>query len=156
MKFRSVGPHLSQSPSGRCRGLLKLTLVTEPVLNHTQVEMVRVNLDGAVKRSDGNGVFESRTQPTHEFFSGYRYANERTLASVLGKWYPVKSYTALMPRRGKSIDWRLDIEYLTRAAEAFPAGVSASPPSSRSKIRRVPRQCMTRCVPHSPRLAWRW
>ena len=123
VKFPFRWPASLAEPSGKCRGLLKLTLVTEPVVNYAHgVEMVRVNLDGAVKQSDENGVFESRTQPTHEFFSGYRYANERTLASVLGKWYPVKSYTALMPRgRGKSIDWRLDIDYLTRAAEAFPA-----------------------------------
>ncbi|CDK01836.1 MULTISPECIES: S8 family serine peptidase [Microbacterium] len=123
VKFPFRWPDSLSDTNGKCRGLLKLTLVTEPIINYAHgVEMVRVNLDGAVKQSDENGVFESRAQPTHEFFSGYRYANERTLASVLGKWYPVKSYTARMPNgRGKSTDWRLDLEYLTRAAESFPA-----------------------------------
>lgn len=123
VKFPFRWPDSLSGADGNCRGLLKLTLVTEPIINYAHgVEMVRVNLDGSVKQSDENGVFENRVQPTHEFFSGYRYANERTLASVLGKWYPVKSYTARMPKgRGKSTDWRLDLEYLTRAAEALPA-----------------------------------
>lgn len=108
--------------NGKCKGRVRLTLVTRPRLNFAHGdEMVRVNLDASLKQADENGDFQSRSQPTHEFFSGYTYANERALASQLGKWFPIKSYELNMPRgRGVSSDWTLEINYLTRASEAMP------------------------------------
>lgn len=122
VQFPFRWPDSLVSNDGKCRGLLKLTLVTQPIINYAHgAEMVRINLDGAVKQSDEDGKFEKRTQASHEFFSGYRYANERTLSTILGKWCLVKHYAARMPKgRGKSPDWHLDIDYLTRAAEPFP------------------------------------
>lgn len=116
-------PESLTSPEGKCRGLIRLTLASQPVLNPAHGwEMVRINLDGAIKQADIDGQFEGKVQPTHQFFSGYRYATERTLASVLGKWYPVKSYERRIPNGiGESSDWELDIDYLTRAAEGIPA-----------------------------------
>lgn len=110
------------NPNGSCRGNVRLTLVTRPVLNHAHgAEMVRVNLEAALRQAEPDGTFVSRTEATHEFFSGFRYANERTLATLLGKWFPVKTYTARMPHgRGKSSDWKLEVNYLTRAGEGFP------------------------------------
>lgn len=126
VEFPFTWPQSLTTAEGKCRGAVRLTLVAQPFLNSAHGwEMVRVNLDGAVKQADENETFRQRSQPTHEFFSGYRYATERTLASVLGKWYPIKSYGTTMPRGvGKSSNWRLDIDYLTRAAEGPPeAGV---------------------------------
>lgn len=104
---------------GQSRGRVRLTLVARPQLNYVHgAEMVRLNLDAALKQADENGKFQRRSQPTHEFFSGFRYANEKTLATELGKWFPIKSYGLEMKRgRGVSSDWKLEINYLTRAGE---------------------------------------
>ena len=123
VEFPFRWPDSLTSPEGKCRGRVKLTLVSQPVLNSAHgSEMVRINLDGAVKQADVNDRFSGRVEPTHQFFSGFHYATERSLAGVLGKWYPVKSYERYIPRGiGDSGDWRLDIDYLTRAAESIPA-----------------------------------
>lgn len=104
---------------GESRGRVRLTLVARPQLNYAHgAEMVRLNLDAALKQADENGKFQRRSQPTHEFFSGFTYANEKTLATELGKWFPIKSYGLEMKRgRGVSSDWKLEINYLTRAGE---------------------------------------
>ena len=120
VEFPFRWPDSLTTADGKCRGLVRLTLATQPVLDPAHGwEMVRINLDGAIKQSDANGRFQGKVVPTHQFFSGYRYATERTLASVLGKWYPVKTYERRIPNGiGESADWRLDIDYLTRAAES--------------------------------------
>lgn len=107
---------------GKSRGRVRLTLVSQPTLNHVHGdEAVRVNLDGALKQLDPrSGLFGSQVRPTHEFFSGYSYANERTLATELGKWFPIKSFERTMRGVGRSADWQLEIGYLTRAAEELP------------------------------------
>jgi len=117
VEFPFTWPDSLSTSDGNCRGILRLTLVAEPFLDPAHGwEMVRLNLDGSVKQAKRDGKFEQRSRPTHEFFSGYRYATERTLSSVLGKWYPIKSYARRMPRGvGSSTDWRIDIDYLTRA-----------------------------------------
>lgn len=116
-----VWPESLVSSTGKCRGKVRMTLVTQPILDHAHgAEFVRVNLDASLRQSE-NGRYATRTEPMHEFFSGYRYAQERTLATLLGKWFPIKSYTARMPRgRGSSRDWRLEVDYLTRAGVEFP------------------------------------
>lgn len=108
--------------SGKCRGGVQLTLVARPVVRYAHgEELVRVNLDASLKQADEEGRFQRRTSATHEFFSGNRYATERSLATELGKWFPIKSYSTSMPRgRGESPDWMLEIGYLTRAGEEFP------------------------------------
>ncbi|AYF96917.1 S8 family serine peptidase [Protaetiibacter intestinalis] len=115
-------PDSLTSPTGSCRGRVKFTLVAEPTLDHAHgVEAVRVNLEGAIKQLDPDkGHFEGRLQPTHELFTGVTHANERTLITELGKWFPVKSFETTMRGRGKSSDWILEIEYLTRAATKIP------------------------------------
>jgi len=117
-------PDSLTSATGSCRGRVKFTLVAEPTLDHAHgVEAVRVNLEGAIKQLDPEeGRFEGRLQPTHELFTGVTHANERTLVTELGKWFPVKSFERTMRGRGKSSDWILEIEYLTRAAVQIPEG----------------------------------
>lgn len=107
---------------GRCRGSVRLTLAAQPIVSVAHGwERVRVNLDGALKQADEEGRFSSQLEATHQFFTGFTYANERTLSTELGKWYPIKSYRRAMPRGiGKSADWRLDINYLTRAGVDLP------------------------------------
>ncbi|ASD20865.1 hypothetical protein B7495_01025 [Cryobacterium sp. LW097] len=126
IEFPFTWPRSLSDAEGSCRGLLRLTIVARPTLNYVHGdEMVRINLDAAVKQADENGRFSRKTQPTHQFFSGFTYANERTLATELGKWYPIKSYEAAMPRGvGRSTDWTLEVDYLSRAGERPPeAGV---------------------------------
>ncbi|SMQ68379.1 S8 family serine peptidase [Agreia sp. VKM Ac-1783] len=126
IEFPFTWPRSLADSEGSCHGLLRLTIVARPTLNYVHGdEMVRINLDAAVKQADENGRFARKTQPTHQFFSGFTYANERTLATELGKWYPIKSYEAAMPRGvGRSTDWTLEVDYLSRAGERPPeAGV---------------------------------
>lgn len=115
-------PDSLTSADGKCRGRIKLTLVSQPTVNHAHGdEAVRVNLEAALKQLDPRkGTFASTVKPTHEFFSGFTYANERTLMTELGKWFPVKSFERTMRGVGKSSDWMLEIGYLTRAAETLP------------------------------------
>jgi hypothetical protein len=120
--FRFQWPSSLTDSDGKCRGRIKLTLVAQPTLNHAHGdEAVRVNLDGALKQLDPRtGRFASQVRPTHEFFSGFTYANERSLMTELGKWFPVKSFERTMRGVGKSSDWLLEIGYLIRAAEGLP------------------------------------
>ena len=109
-------------PGGSCRGRVQLTLVTRPALNYVHGhELVRVNLEAALQQAGDDGTFIGRVTATHQFFSGFRYANERTLATELGKWSPIRTYQRTIPRGvGRSADWRLELNYLTRASEALP------------------------------------
>ncbi|MBX9471070.1 S8 family serine peptidase [Microcella sp.] len=115
-------PDSLTSTDGKCRGTIKLTLVSQPKLNHAHgSEAVRINLDGSLKQLDPrSGSFGSQVRPSHEFFSGYTYANERTLMTELGKWFPIKSFERTMRGVGRSSDWLLEIGYLTRASELLP------------------------------------
>ncbi|OUE20868.1 Subtilase family protein [Clavibacter michiganensis] len=152
VEFPFRWPDSLTSPEGKCRGRIKLTLVAQPTLNYAHgMEMVRVNLDGALKQSAEDGRFLSQVQPTHQFFSGYRYANERNLATTLGKWFPVKSWERTMPRGvGRSGDWRLDIDYLTRAGESisesgirFAAVLTVEDPTGEASVHEDMRASLT-------------
>ncbi len=152
VEFPFRWPDALTSPEGKCRGRIKLTLVAQPILNYAHgVEMVRVNLDGALKQSTEDGRFLAQVQPTHQFFSGYRYANEKNLATMLGKWYPVKSWERVMPRGvGRSGDWRLDIDYLTRAGETisesgirFAAVLTVEDPTGEAPVHEEMRASLT-------------
>lgn len=114
--FPFTWPASLTTSEGKCRGLLGLTLVAEPVLDYAHgAEAVRVNIDAVVRQADQAGRFSSRATATHEFFSNYRYAREFRLTNVLGKWYPVKTFLARMPEgRGSSADWEISFDYLTR------------------------------------------
>lgn len=122
VEFPFTWPPSLVTPEGACRGNVRLTLATQPSISNVHGwERVRVNLDGAIKQANANGKFSKKSESTHQFFSGYTYANERTLSTELGKWYPLKSYGKSIPRGiGESADWRLDVNYLTRAGETIP------------------------------------
>lgn len=122
VEFPFTWPPSLVTSEGACRGNVRLTLATQPSMASAHGwERVRVNLDGAVKQADANGTFNSKADPTHQFFSGFTYANERSLSTELGKWFPLKSYGRSIPRGiGVSADWRLDVNYLTRASESIP------------------------------------
>lgn len=122
VEFPFTWPPSLVTPEGACRGNVRLTLATQPAIANVHGwERVRVNLDGAIKQANANGTFNSKAEATHQFFSGFTYANERSLSTELGKWFPLKSYGRSIQRGiGESADWRLDVNYLTRAGEAIP------------------------------------
>lgn len=122
VEFPFTWPPSLVTSEGACRGNVRLTLATQPAIANVHGwERVRVNLDGAIKQANANGTFNSKAEATHQFFSGFTYANERSLATELGKWFPLKSYGRSIQRGiGESADWRLDVNYLTRAGEAIP------------------------------------
>lgn len=126
IRFGFQWPQSLTSSEGKCFGTVRLTVCTNPMINPVHgAERVRVNLDCALQQANPDGTFSSQLHPTHEFFSDFRYANERTLTRTLGKWSLTKAFSRDIKRgSGKSSDWQIAIDYLTRAGEALPeAGI---------------------------------
>lgn len=122
LEFKFAWPSSLVLPGGKCQGDVKLTLVSSPPLNHKYgAEFVRVNIDAALQQEQPNGGFKSGLEPTYVFFSKDDKASEADLIEHKFKWSPVKVFGTSMPKgRGKSSNWRLMINYLTRSGESLP------------------------------------
>jgi hypothetical protein len=124
--FRFTWPPSMVLANGECRGSAKLTLVSTPPLNpRFGSEFVRVNIDAVLQQED----FDKEDKPGWRKRLDAIYLPGSAEAPVIEaermehglKWSPVKAYAKTMPRGvGKSSNWRLFINYLTRAAEDMP------------------------------------
>jgi len=96
--------------------------VSSPPLDHKYgAEFVRVNIEAALQQEQPNGGFKSGLEPTYVFFSKDDKVTEAELIEHKFKWSPVKVFGTSMPKgRGKSSNWRLMINYLTRSGESLP------------------------------------
>ncbi len=115
-------PSLVQS--GNCRGQAKLTLVARPVLDYRHGdERIRVNVDASLMQLQADGGYKGQLKSV--FASPRSFGEprrEQDLLKEASKWQVIKSSQVVMPRgRGTSSQWKLVIEYLTRANEALPA-----------------------------------
>jgi len=126
LEFRFAWPPSLVGPNGKCRGDVRLTLVATPHLN-TQFgeELIRANIEAALQQEQPNGKYKSELEPTYVFFSKDQKTTEADLIEHKFKWSPVKVFEAHMPKgRGKRSNWRLVVNYLTRADETLPeAGI---------------------------------
>ena len=113
-------------PGGKCRGKAKLTVVSTPPLDtRFGSEFVRVNLNATLQqedpKADGTSGWKGRLNPIYlpKASEGRRIEAERIAHDL--KWSPVKGFEKTMPRGvGKSSNWRLFVEYLTRSQEEIP------------------------------------
>jgi hypothetical protein len=122
LQFNFAWPRgLVDQETGACRGDIRMTLVYRPTLNRDfGSEFVRVNVD-AYLRQEHKGKYVSRVKqaflPDEE---GGHFEHELIEHGL--KWWPIKVYSAQFPKgKGKSSNWRLNVESLVRSTESFPA-----------------------------------
>jgi hypothetical protein len=110
---------------GSCRGYARLTLVARPILAYEHGdERVRVNIDAKLMQQQAGGGYKSALSPTNGPARSKAARLERDLLNEELKWQVVKSFDARFRGRGSRSNWRLLVEYLTRAEESLPtAGV---------------------------------
>lgn len=123
LTFPFSWPEVLTKEDGHCRGFARLTLVTQPPLDYRfGAELVRVNVSARLQQSTDEGKYQGRLHETYLPSSGDEAIYESELIEQGFKWSPVKTYGANMPRGiGKSSNWRLVVDYLTRANESIPA-----------------------------------
>ena len=120
--FRFVWPSSLVSPSGQCRGSAKLTLISTPPLDpRFGSEFVRVNVEAALQQEQSDGRWKGRLDALYLPGRTETPVDEAELIEHGLKWSPVKVYAKSMPRGvGESSNWRLSVNYLTRAGEEMP------------------------------------
>ncbi|MFF8802438.1 MULTISPECIES: S8 family peptidase [unclassified Methylobacterium] len=126
ISFRFAWPTSLVNPDGKCRGAARLTLISTPPLDpRFGSEFVRVNIDAALQQEevDANGIphWRGRLDPVYLPGAAERRAMEAERIEHGLKWSPVKMFSKTMPIGvGRSSNWRLFVEYLTRAGERMP------------------------------------
>lgn len=124
--FNFTWPASLVQSDGKCRGSARLTLVSTPPIDpRFGSEFVRINVDAALQQEDfdkvGKPRWKGRLDPI--------YLPDKTESPVVEaeriehglKWSPVKAFSKVIPNGiGKSSNWRLFVEYLTRAGEQVP------------------------------------
>lgn len=126
--FRFAWPPSLVGADGKCRGAARLTLVSTPPLDtRFGSEFVCVNLDAALQQEDfdkdGDAHWKGRLDPIYLPDKADRPGIEAERIEHGLKWSVVKAYAKTIPRGvGKSSNWRLFVNYLTRAAEEMPEG----------------------------------
>ncbi|MEQ1801894.1 MAG: S8 family peptidase [Gammaproteobacteria bacterium] len=122
LTFHFSWPDVLTGADGRCRGYARLTLVTSPPLDYRyNAELVRVNVNARLQQATEDGKWKKQLYDTYLPASGDEALYESERIEHGFKWSPVKTYGRKMKGVGKSSSWRLVVDYLTRANEAFPA-----------------------------------
>ena len=123
LEFNFAWPQsLVNLETGACKGDIRMTLAYSPVLNRDfGAEFVRVNVDAHLRQEEGTS-FSNRVSQVFLPEAAENAHFEHELVQHGLKWWPIKQYRARFPQgKGKSSNWRLSIESLVRAEEAFPA-----------------------------------
>jgi hypothetical protein len=126
LTFNFSWPTVLTDADGKCRGYARLTLATSPPLDYRyNAELVRVNVNARLQQATADGKWKGQLHDTYLPIDGDAAVYEPELIEQGFKWSPVKTYGRLIPRGvGKSSNWRLVVDYLTRSNEPFPsAGV---------------------------------
>lgn len=122
LEFQFVWPPSLVKAGGKCRGDVRLTIVATPHINYQfGEELVRANIEAALQQEQKNGKYKSELDPTYVFFNDDEKTSEANLIEHKFKWSPIKAFDAHMPQgRGSSSNWRLVVNYLTRAGDKLP------------------------------------
>jgi hypothetical protein len=122
INFRFLWPSSLVGPGGKCRGRAKLTLVSTPPLDaRFGSEFVRVNIDATLQQEQSGGRWKGRLEPLYLPTKRETPAVEAELIEHDLKWSPVKVLAKTFPQGvGPSSNWRLFVDYLTRAGEVMP------------------------------------
>ena len=143
INFRFPWPASLVGPGGRCRGRAKLTLVSTPPLDaRFGAEFVRVNIKATLQQEQADGGWKGQLDPLYLPSKREGPAIEAELIEHDLKWSPVKVLAKTFPQGvGPSSNWRLFVEYLTRAGEVMPvegvpftAIVTISDPDSEQQV----------------------
>ncbi len=122
INFRFAWPASLVGPGGKCRGRAKITLVSTPPLDaRFGSEFVRVNINATLQQEQAGGAWKGRLEPLYLPSKRESPAVEAELIEHDLKWSPVKVLAKTFSRGvGPSSNWRLFVDYLTRAGEAMP------------------------------------
>jgi hypothetical protein len=122
LTFNFSWPDVLTARDGRCSGYARLTLVTHPPLDHRfGAEFVRVNVNARLQQEKLDGGYQGQLHETYLPSAGDDALYESELIEQGFKWSPVKTYARTLARGiGKSSNWRLVVDTLTRANEPYP------------------------------------
>ncbi|OIQ99453.1 subtilase family protein [mine drainage metagenome] len=123
LNFEFTWPQcLVEQSTGKCRGYAWMTLVYSPPLNRAYgAEFVRVNLDAHLQQLQTKGGWKGQLQQAYMPKNTNTPAFEQELIAQGLKWWPVKQYRKKSARGvGKSSNWRVQINALSRDGEKIP------------------------------------
>lgn len=122
INFRFAWPASLVGPGGKCRGRAKITLVSTPPLDaRFGAEFVRVNINALLQQEQAHGGWLGRLEPLYLPTKRQSPAVEAERIEHDLKWSPVKVLAKTFPQGvGPSSNWRLFVDYLTRAGEIMP------------------------------------
>jgi hypothetical protein len=124
--FNFAWPASLVGADGKCRGSARLTLVSTPPIDpRFGSEFVRINIDAALQQEDfdnqGKQRWKGRLDPIYLPGKIETPVVEAERIEHGLKWSPVKAFAKVIPKGvGKSSNWRLFVEYLTRSGEQVP------------------------------------
>ena len=108
-------PDSLKGPDGKCRGEVKLTLVSRPLLDSSYGdELVRENITAYLRAGDANGKKKSLMKFGFSDVGDEHPAEEENLIKDAFKWNPVKVSYASLKHKKIIGDVFLEIEYLSR------------------------------------------
>lgn len=122
INFRFAWPASLVGPGGKCRGRAKITLVSTPPLDSRfGSEFVRVNINATLQQEQAGGGWKGQLEPLYLPSKREGPAIEAERIEHDLKWSPVKVLAKTFPIGvGPSSNWRLFVDYLTRAGEVMP------------------------------------
>lgn len=122
INFGFAWPASLVGPGGKCRGRAKVTLVATPPLDaRFGAEFVRVNIEATLQQEQADGRWKGRLDPLYLPSRRDSPPVEAERIEHDLKWSPVKVHAKTFPKGvGPSSNWRLFVEYLTRAGEVMP------------------------------------
>jgi len=122
INFRFPWPASLVGPGGKCRGRAKITLVSTPPLNaRFGSEFVRVNINAVLQQEQAGGGWKGQLKPLYLPTERQTPAIEAERIEHELKWSPVKVLEKTFSQGvGPSSNWRLFVDYLTRAGEVMP------------------------------------
>lgn len=118
LSFPFAWPH-SLTTNGKCRGYVKLTLVSTPAVDHSfGSECVRENVSAYLRRDTTNGkrnITELLYKDSAADENENRY--EWELVEEEHKWNPIKIYEKKLSRLTTTGQFYLELEYLSRTSQ---------------------------------------
>lgn len=123
VSFGFAWPASLVTSDGKCRGRAKLTLVSTPPLDpRFGSEFVRVNINATLQQEQKKeGQWKGQLEPLYLPPKRHGPAVEAELIEHDLKWSPVKVMANHFPQGvGPTSNWRLFVDYLTRAGEVMP------------------------------------
>ncbi len=125
ISFAFSWPPSLVTADGKCRGGARLTLVSSPPLDTGfGAEFVRANIEAALQQEhfdkSGKPAWKGRLEAAYLPGKSESPAIEAERIEHGYKWSPTKVFTKKMRGLGKSSNWRMFVNYLTRAGETIP------------------------------------